>query len=262
MRLLQKLLNLTHFFLFLFSLFLASFSVQVVLSDSTQAQLLQENKAVADQLLELGRQQDNIDALQLYQSALEIYRAINDRNGQGQALNSLGELYRKQGKLNKAIDLYKESLAIFKHLGDLTSESRSINNLGLVYFNLSQYDQALDFFQQALIVFKKINLSACTSDSQSKTCVAIRNSEVRLLNNLGLVFQELGQYDKAINFYQQSLLINKDIGNRKEESTSLFNLGVAYHYLREYAKAREFYQQSKVIEEEFGNDLLKARYLS
>ncbi|MCA6575238.1 MAG: CHAT domain-containing protein, partial [Pseudanabaena sp. M53BS1SP1A06MG] len=83
----------------------------------------------------------------------------------------------------------------------------------------------------------------------------------RSLNNLGLVFQMLGQYTKAIDFYQQSIALNKQIGNREQESTSLFNLGVVYHRLGEYTKSIDFYQQSKVIDKELGNNNSKAQYL-
>ena len=42
---------------------------------------------------------------------------------------------------------------------------------------------------------------------------------------------------KAIEFYEQALVIAREIGNRKGEGNNLDNLGSAYAYLRRYSKS-------------------------
>ena len=58
------------------------------------AQTVTERKAEADRLLEQGRQQNTTSqyqaAIQSLETALNIYREIGDRNGEGLALNNLG----------------------------------------------------------------------------------------------------------------------------------------------------------------------------
>jgi tetratricopeptide (TPR) repeat protein len=54
---------------------------------------------------------------------------------------------------------------------------------------------------------------------------------------LGNAYDSLGQYPKAIEFYQQSLAIFQDIGNRNGEAGPLNNLGSAYINLKQYAEA-------------------------
>ncbi|PZV14547.1 MAG: hypothetical protein DCF20_12950 [Pseudanabaena sp.] len=68
-----------------------------------------------------------------------------------------------------------------------------------------------------------------------------RNGEARSLNNLGLAYNNLGQYQKAIDFYQQSLAIRKQIGDRNGEGRSINNLGYAYFHLGQYQKAIDFF---------------------
>ncbi|MEG4848269.1 CHAT domain-containing protein, partial [Microcoleus sp. F10-C6] len=71
--------------------------------------------------------------------------------------------------------------------------------------------------------------------------------------NLGIAYHDLGQYDKAIEFYEQSLEISREIGYRQGEADSLRNLGIAYHDLGQYDKAIEFYEQSLEIKREIGD---------
>ena len=72
-------------------------------------------------------------------------------------------------------------------------------------------------------------------------------------NNLGNVYRLLGQYQEALNFYQQSLAIQHEIGNREEEADSLNNMGIVYYFLGQYQEALNFYQQSLAIQREIGN---------
>jgi CHAT domain-containing protein len=80
-----------------------------------------------------------------------------------------------------------------------------------------------------------------------------RNGEGDSLSNLGNSYNYLGQYQKAIDFFQQSLAVRKQIGDRNGEGNSLNNLGVSYNYLGQYQKAIDFYQQSLAIYKQVGN---------
>jgi tetratricopeptide (TPR) repeat protein len=80
-----------------------------------------------------------------------------------------------------------------------------------------------------------------------------RGGEATSYNNLGTVYYSLGEYQKAIEFHQQSLAIKREIGDRGGEATSYNNLGTVYYSLGEYQKAIEFHQQSLAITREIGD---------
>ena len=73
------------------------------------------------------------------------------------------------------------------------------------------------------------------------------------LNRLGNCYIDLGQYEKAIAFYQQCHNVSEEIGDRLGMATSLGNLGLCYYYLGQYEKAIAYHQQSLEIAEEIGN---------
>ena len=68
--------------------------------------------------------------------------------------------------------------------------------------------------QQALIIYREIK---------------DRKGEGESLGNLGIAYNFLGDYAKAIEYHQQSLAILREIKDRKGEGLSLGNLGIAYY---------------------------------
>jgi tetratricopeptide (TPR) repeat protein len=85
-----------------------------------------------------------------------------------------------------------------------------------------------------------------------------RRGEGSSLGNLGLVYCELGQGDRAIEYHQQALIIQRKINDRHGESISLGNLGLAYSTLGQMQRAIEFYQLALVVQREIGDPSSKA----
>lgn len=71
--------------------------------------------------------------------------------------------------------------------------------------------------------------------------------------NLGTAYSALGNYTQAIDYYQQSLTIAREIGDRQGEGNWLGNLGAAYHSLGDYPQAIDYYQQSLAIAREISD---------
>ncbi|MBE9116965.1 CHAT domain-containing protein [Lusitaniella coriacea LEGE 07157] len=229
----------------LFALSLLWVSVPVLVFEgarSVQAQMVEEQGAEADRLLQQGIQQAQRSqfqaAIQSWRRALQLYREQGNRRGEGNSLNNLGNVYNSLGEYEKAIEFHQQSLTLVREIGNRAGESVSLNNLGLVYESLGEYEKAIEFYQQSLAIKREID-----------NFVGAINS----LNNLGNVYNSLGEYEKAIEFHQKSLILAREIGDRTGESNSFNNLGLVYNSLGEYEKAIEFHQQSLAIKQEIGN---------
>ena len=74
-----------------------------------------------------------------------------------------------------------------------------------------------------------------------------RKGVANSLGNLANAYASQGDYDKAIDFQQQSLEIRREIGDRYGIASSLFNLGYAYAKIDEHWKARDSYEQAKSV---------------
>ncbi len=74
-----------------------------------------------------------------------------------------------------------------------------------------------------------------------------------LLNELGLLFNSLGKYEEALKYYQDSLEICKEVGDRQGEGATLNNIGLIYQFWGKYKEALKRYQESLEIRNEIGD---------
>jgi tetratricopeptide (TPR) repeat protein len=80
-----------------------------------------------------------------------------------------------------------------------------------------------------------------------------RKAEGATLGTLGIVYKNLGEIQRAIQFYEQHLTIAREIGDRRGEGAALGNLGIAYKNLGEPQRAIQFYEQALLIDREIGD---------
>ena len=73
---------------------------------------------------------------------------------------------------------------------------------------------------------------------------------------MGLAYSNLGQYQRAIDFYQQALAILKQIGDRSGEAVSLSNLGVAFNKISQPEISILFLKQSINVSETIRKDII------
>nr|QNO47084.1 photosystem I assembly protein Ycf3 [Methanosarcinales archaeon ANME-2c ERB4] len=80
-----------------------------------------------------------------------------------------------------------------------------------------------------------------------------RRGEGADLGNLGRAYSDLGQVEKAIKYYEDALVISREVGDRRGEGNHLGNLGNAYYALGQVEKAIEYHEDALVISREIGD---------
>ena len=113
-------------------------------------------------------------------------------------------------------------------------------------FACDEFLRRRGYYQTLIDLYKQLHTDWQPIPDQQETYAAI-------CNNLGLAYDSLGDYPRAIDFYQQSLAIDREIGDRNGEAKSLGNLGTAYDSLGDYPRAIDFQQQSLAITREIGD---------
>ncbi|MEG4078560.1 CHAT domain-containing tetratricopeptide repeat protein [Microcoleus sp. Pol8_D6] len=225
---------------FLFPLAFCFLSVAFYIPRHSQlpvvAQAIDARFIEADRLIQQGLQQYQTGqfpaVLNSWQQALQIYRAIKNRQGEGVALGNLGAVYINLGDYAKGIEYTQQSLAIVREIKDRQGEGRVLGFLGAAYGALSNYAKTIEYAQQSLAIAGSLK---------------DRYGEGFALSNLVRAYRSLGNYVKAIKYSQQWLAIARSIKDRKGEGNALGNLGKAYSSLGNYAKAIEYAQQSLAI---------------
>ncbi len=63
------------------------------------------------------------------------------------------------------------------------------------------------------------------------------------LNNIGLVYFKLKNYEKALYYYERSLALKKEIADTYDLDRLLINIGLCYNQLNNYKKARGYIEE-------------------
>ena len=160
---------------------------------NAQGQTVQDSKAVADKLVELGKQQNRNsqyqDALKSYQSALNYYRLIKDRKGEVSSLIGLGDVYGNLRQHKKALEFCQQALTISKQIGDRIGEVKSLSGYGYAYGNLGDFQKGIAYYRQSITLARLIGE---------------RKDEAYALERLGLTFYLMGDYKATIDYCQQA----------------------------------------------------------
>jgi tetratricopeptide (TPR) repeat protein len=90
----------------------------------------------------------------------------------------------------------------------------------------------------------------------------LKKWESKALNTIGASFQIKGVYLKAIDYYQQSLTIREQMGDKHEIAVSNANIGSIYISIGEFKKALSYQLKSLKIFNEIGNNNGKASTLN
>jgi tetratricopeptide (TPR) repeat protein len=83
--------------------------------------------------------------------------------------------------------------------------------------------------------------------------VGDRQGEAGALNNIGAVYNSLGEKQTALDYYNQALLIRRSVGDRRGEAGTLNNIGHIYYSLGDHQKALEYYYEALPLSRTVGD---------
>ncbi|MCP3897019.1 MAG: tetratricopeptide repeat protein, partial [Moraxella sp.] len=178
------------------------------------------------------------------------YKELNEQLERRSAKNPLvaqAKARLDEGDLEGAEALLLQSLE--QHLRNIEKEKQSA---------------ASDAFELAGI--KQLQLDFKSARSYYQKAVELDPQNSLFLNDYGAILDELGEYDKAIEYYEKALAIDiKTYGDQHPDvARDLNNLGSAWNSLGEYDKAIEYYKEALAIDiKDYGDQHPKvATYLS
>lgn len=154
----------------------------------------------------------------------------------------LGILYIQRHEYSIAKDLLEKALEIYRlrceNIDKNEKYSNILNSLGMCFFELRNPKKALLYYEKSIEI--KGNLFSQNFEDKGDA-----------LNNLALIYAELGDNKKAIEMNLKAIDIYKQKKENINLANSLNNLGLAYKSSSEYDKAIETMLQSLSLFEEF-----------
>ena len=182
----------------------------------------------------------SVTALQLVEWGQEGISSLDAEPAvQARVLGLIGDLYSKLGRYDDAMPLLAASLELRSNApvaADPGAESRTLNHYGMALMRSGRRAEALPFLEQALAAARAAgNLT----------------TEANVLNDLGLLHSEVGDYDAAESYHREALEVRRaHLGDTNEfVGVSLHNLGLLMEDRRRYEEAESLFVQALRIKE-------------
>ncbi len=198
-----------------------------------------------------------------------------------ESLEALGDIYSLKGEYEDAMKNYEEMVG---SADNIIIQARARRKIADIYKNQSRLDDSLKILESAQKVLTSDSNDEIIEKSEIYILIswilrikgemerAIKEGEKGLqliekagidekkmklvkakgFNNLGVIFWNKGEYDKAIEFYEKCLRICEGIGYKQGIGAASGNLGIIYKNKGEYDRAIEFYEKYLRISEEIG----------
>ena len=178
---------------------------------------------------------DYTSALDFHLTALHFYEDLDNNLGIASSLINSGVAYAKLGQKEIALENYFKALEISTRNDDLTNMVLALISIGNVYWYDKDNTEALSYFEKALATAQEKNYKG--------------ENPGNLLNNIGDVHRDLGDLNKALDFYMQALKISQEIGDQNQIAITLKNIGIANKELKKFSEAIQYFNESKVLAE-------------
>jgi tetratricopeptide (TPR) repeat protein len=217
-------------------------------------------------------------ALELAGKSLEEFRSKSAIGGEAAALLLIGEVYFRQGFVQKALEYVREASALSKKINDRDQmvQARIVlaeihSSLGDIEFTSKLLKEAIDDSKVGIntrtrgnlrLSVARFKLSRESLDKALQDAADARKDFVEI-NDLrgiadsdhlvGLAHEMRGEQENALRLLQKALEEHRSIGDRLGEGRDLTALGVHYKNQGDYDKAMEYFSEALELRRGIGD---------
>ena len=149
---------------------------------------------------------------------------------------------------SQALKFIEEELDIATESGETLLMAHAMNSLGTYFAIISDYRASKETYQQAIVLFQEAGNDERVS---------------AILNNMSIVYRNLGDLDSALICQMESLEIKERIGVGDEElAASYWNIGNIHSDIFNYPESNVWYRKAAKIYKELDLeiDLIQVNY--
>ncbi len=192
--------------------------------------------------------QDTISKKAYTQQSLALAEKIGWTRGRLSALMFLGEVYAEASNSQKALMCWRQSAVLASMLKDSFNLAESYNYMAMMYQTHNHFDSCLQYYQMCLTYRSDPRL------------------QLPLLANIGVVYDNLGDYPKALENFLHALKLNQSVladkGRRSmidslTHAGLLFSIGDIYIEMSQYDRGFENYNEVLSISKQLKDSMFE-----
>lgn len=223
-----------------------------------------------------GKTTDRQKALEIYGQSRLIWQQLGDKIGELRALSILSYLNRILGRNEKSSEFAEQILRFPDFKEYLPYKSDALYQLGQIQNGSGKTDEAIKSLRASLALLvepspKQENILATLSFvyysneyielAEQNFEAALDNirqfpdiyNEAQLRHILGLFYQNLGDYDSAVDNLKRVIELRKKFGNRRGAAISLAQLGETYYFAKNLPESFKALEEAVSISQELGD---------
>ena len=236
-----------------------------------------DSSRAAREAMKLGMESyqkgDMQGAIRQWESALGLYKKAGKKSGISAGLTNLGVACMDTGDFIRASDAFEDALVLVRKQADATRLRDALRRSGWAFYNLGDYQTALERFQRALALdielgeeegrlidltylanvrwqmgqyAKALKNYSELEKRAHKSGGAVREADASV--GKGLIYDELGRYEKAMVLYRSAVELYRDqAAGSKGEAIALNNLGCVKSLTGRHDEALVDYTQALTI---------------
>lgn len=189
-----------------------------------------------------------LNALSAFVEAARVLDSLQTNpKSQMIAYANIGNVEEILGNYEKALDYINKGRLIAAEINYEEGVAYCYKTMGRIYRKLTKLELAESAYKQALRSYQKMANARMTSE---------------VFQNLGTVYFDEGSFSKAINHYEQSLIIAKE--NRLSSQIPYVHsaLGASWYALKNYPKAKVYFDSTLTLAHGSNPYLVKDSYES
>ncbi len=191
-------------------------------------------------------------ALDYEYRGLKIREELGNKEGIATSYNNIGYIYQNQGDYQNALKHYELSLNIRIEIDSKYGIAESYNNIGAIYGRMGSHDKALEYYFLSLDIQEEIGDSAGIAISLVNIGnFYYRQGDPDCTSSDSTVCLQRGEL-KALEYFEKSLKMQSDIGDKRTISTIYMNTGSIYLKQGKIDLAYDFAIKSMDLAEEIG----------
>jgi len=193
-------------------------------------------------------QQEFEQAISFYEQAREQFRQLGQPAGEIMTLVAMGMAYGFANQPHKVIEVFEEIQKMLAQ-GNTSLEASAENLLaagakqGITLLLLEQYERISNRTQP--LETKSLQKTAPASQEVVASPEGVGSAE--FVNYLGRAYGMTGQYQKAIDAFQEALEIYKTTNNRFGEAEAARNLAQVYYFVGQYWRSSQRFEQAETL---------------
>ncbi|WP_080057128.1 tetratricopeptide repeat-containing sensor histidine kinase [Spirosoma aerolatum] len=142
------------------------------------------------------------DALRINQELYELAKTQHDQWFEAQGLHAVGWVYKAMGNLPDALVFYQKSLSLSRQVGSKDMEGAILLNISRLFIKQQKWQQALIYCQMARQTATRSNISSVAREAEELYYI---------------IFKHTGQPAKALKAYENCVLLKDSLSKERNE---------------------------------------------